>query len=119
MRTSRNAIRVAQYFWLSDFEDPQTHAVIVDARLLSQLAALHYRIGRDFTILVAFVDIATLPKLECAHGSAHFLGEAIDITIAQTYWRELVARASELPGVRVIHEATYLHLEVDHVTTRA
>lgn len=77
----RNQVRVGLYWWLLEFESPDTHAAIIHQSLLAHLDLLRARWGSALRLSSAYRTPEYNTKKEGLAFSRHLDGRAVDVPI--------------------------------------
>lgn len=109
-----NAIKIAEYFSLSEFECPCCHQVMLSPDLLARLDHLRGVINRPIYINSAYRCPEENHRVGGAPGSYHLLGMAADIQVQDFELSDLLLYAQELDfkGIGFYEKENFLHLDV-------
>lgn len=95
----RNQIKISEYFWLHEFESPDTGEVLIGSpRLLECCDKLRKRVGQPMSPSSAYRTKAHNKKVGGAPNSQHQLGTAVDFPTPKGLTVDEFAVLMELAG---------------------
>ena len=109
-----NSIKIARYFYLSEFECPCCRRVMLSPDLLARLNHLRGVINRPIYINSGYRCKEENHRAGGAPGSYHLLGMAVDIHVKNFLLSDLLTIAKELGfnGIGFYEKKNFLHLDI-------
>ena len=111
---SINHFRIAEYFYLDEFQCPCCKRVMLHPLLLQKLKGLRYKIDKPVKVTSGYRCPDYNRKVGGVKNSYHLLGMAADIHVPEFLLKNLFKTAVEIgfPGIGFYPENDFLHLDV-------
>ena len=109
-----NHIRIAEHFYLDEFQCPCCQQVMLHSLLLQKLKGLRYKIQKPVIITSGYRCPAHNQVVGGAKNSYHLSGMAVDIYVPEISLRELLITAEEIgfSGIGYYPDQNFLHLDI-------
>lgn len=109
-----NHIKVAEYFYLDEFQCPCCLQVILHPLLLQKLNSLRNKIGNPIIVTSGYRCTVHNREVGGVKGSYHLFGMAADIYAPKIALKELLKSAEEIgfSGIGYYPENNFLHLDI-------
>lgn len=109
-----NDIKIAENFYLSEFECPCCNRVMVHPELLRKLIVLRMLVSRPIYINSGYRCSKENIKVGGAKNSYHLAGLAVDIHVKEYFLSDLLFHAQEIGfnGIGYYENNNFLHLDI-------
>jgi uncharacterized protein YcbK (DUF882 family) len=109
-----NHIRIAEHFYLDEFQCPCCQQVMLHSLLLQKLKGLRYKIQKPVIITSGYRCLAHNQVVGGVKNSYHLSGIAVDLYVPELALSELLKATEEIgfSGIGYYPDQNFLHLDI-------
>lgn len=108
----RNRIKLSQHFELIEFEDPTTHTVMIDDRLVIAVETLRVLFDHPITVTSGYRTEEHNAAVGGVRNSRHLTGQAADLIGPEGLLDALYEHAATIKTLLAIREVDHVHVEL-------
>jgi len=108
-----NYVKLNNYFFLYDFEDPLTHLVKIHPKILLAATQVMITLKDKVTIIAGYMNERYSGMESVGEFEAHYAGRAVDFTSCGLSENTLKVVCEASGFNRIIKYAMYTHAEID------